>query len=421
MLRETEPSPHVLTGNARSACASRLGVAKLTKMAVSGADLRPLWKDLIAKLLDGTAEAGEGLDLSLIAQLLGDKPAGLAIQREILASHQLFRSPCAVERPRLRVLAFAAASDMGSNTPIEFLLEESEIELMTLYVMPESELPEPLPDHDIAIVIASDSEECRDALRRIERAASRLPRPLLNPPHAVCNLDRDKLHRLLDGIDGLEIPSTTGITHEILSELSRGSLAPGDIEAGLAFPVIVRPRGSHAGAGLAKLDDTAAIDRYLDQHQEQEFFISRFVDYASNDGLFRKYRLVFVDGRPFACHMAIADRWDVWYLNAGMSASAGKRREEAEFMRTFETGFARRHEVALTAMADWIGLDYFTVDCAETKSGSLLVFEADNTAIVHNMDPPNVFPYKAPQMRKVFDAFAAMLNRRARHVREKAA
>jgi hypothetical protein len=421
MLRETESSPHVLTGVARPACVSRLGVARLTKMAVSGADLRPLWKDLIAKLLDGTAEAGEGLDLSLIAQLLGDKQAGLAIQREILASHQLFRSPCAVEKPRLRVLAFAAATDMGSNTPIEFLLEESEIELMTLYVMPESELPEPLPDHDIAIVIASDSEECRDALRKVERAASRLPRPLLNPPHAVCNLDRDKLHRLLDGIDGLEIPSTTGITHEILSELSHGSLAPCDIEAGLSFPVIVRPRGSHAGAGLAKLDDAAAIDRYLDQHHEQEFFISRFVDYASDDGMFRKYRIVFIDGRPFACHMAIADRWDVWYLNAGMSASASKRREEAEFMRTFDTGFARRHEIALTAMADWIGLDYFTADCAESKSGSLLVFEADNTAIVHDMDPPNIFPYKAPQMRKVFNAFAAMLNRRARCVREKAA
>ena len=67
-------------------------------------------------------------------------------------------------KPRLRVLALAAATDMGSNMPIEFLLEESEIELMTLYVIPEIELPAPLPDHDIAIVIASDSEECRDAL-----------------------------------------------------------------------------------------------------------------------------------------------------------------------------------------------------------------------------------------------------------------
>ena len=146
-------------------------------MAVAGIDLRPLWQTLIAKLIDGTIEAGEGLDLSLIAQLLGDKPAGLAIQHEILASHQLFRSPCAVTKPRLRVLALAAATDMGSNTPIEFLLEQSDIELMTLYVIPEIELPVPLPDHDIAIVIASDSwrlPRCaaQDRSRRAAMAAS---------------------------------------------------------------------------------------------------------------------------------------------------------------------------------------------------------------------------------------------------------
>jgi glutathione synthase/RimK-type ligase-like ATP-grasp enzyme len=292
---------------------------------------------------------------------------------------------------------------------------------MTLYVMPEAELPEPLPDHDIAIVIASDCDEGSDALRSIERAGSHWPLPLLNPPQAVSNLCRDKLHRLLDGIDGLETPATAGVTREQLVELSRASLAPGDLATDLEFPVIVRPRGSHAGAGLAKLDDATAIGRYLDHRQEQAFFVSRFVDYSSEDGLLRKYRIAFVDGRPFACHMAIADRWDVWYLNAGMSVSASKRREEEAFMRTFDTGFARRHEVALTAMADWIGLDYFTVDCAETRSGSLLIFEADNTAIVHNMDPPSVFPYKAPQMRKVFHAFAAMLNRRARHIGGRAA
>ena len=65
-------------------------------------------------------------------------------------------------------------------------------------------------------------------------------------------------------------------------------------------------------------------------------------------------------------------------------------------MRTFDIGFARRHEAALAGMIDRIGLDYFTMDCAETKDGSLLIFEADNTAIVHNMDPPGIFPYKAP-------------------------
>ena len=133
------------------------------------------------------------------------------------------------------------------------------------------------------------------------------------------------------------------------------------------FSVLVRPRGSHAGAGLAKIDDPAAMERYLRERQEREFFISRFVDYASGDGLFRKVRIVVVDGRPYACHLAVADRWDIWYLNAGMPLSAGKRLEEETFMRTFDIGFAQRHRVALAGLVDRIGLDYFTVDCAETK------------------------------------------------------
>jgi hypothetical protein len=398
-----------------------MGVARLTKMAVAGINLRPLWQTLIAKVIDGSIKAGEGLDLSLIAQLLGDKPAGLAIQHEVLRSHQLFRSPCAATKPRLRVLALAAATDMGSNTPIEFLLDDSDVELTTLYVTPEIELRASLPDHDIAIVIASDSEDCRDALRKIDRAASRWPRPLLNPPRLVCNLDRDKLHRVLDGIAGVEIPATRAVTREQLSQLPPPADAFHDIAADLAFPLIVRPRGSHAGAGLAKLDDHDAIKCYLDARPEPEFFVARFIDYSSDDDLFRKYRIVFIDGWPYACHMAIADRWDIWYLNAGMSVNTTKRIEEEIFMQTFDIGFARRHAVALTGIADRIGLDYFTVDCAETKSGSLLIFEADNTAIVHDMYPPDVFPYKAPQMRKVFNAFAAMLDRRASRSRERAA
>jgi hypothetical protein len=409
------------TGVIEPLCANRVGMARLAKMAFDGKDLRPMWRNLIAKLIDGTAEAGEGLDLSLIAQLLGDKQAGLAIQQEILASHQLFRSPCATKQPRLRVLALAAATDMGSNTPIEFLLEESGIELLMLYVIPQVDLPAPLPDHDIAIVIASDSEDCRDALRKIDEAAARWPRPLLNPPELVCNLDRDKLHQLLRGIEGLVIPATVAVTRAQLADVARCGLSFADIAAELALPVIVRPRGSHAGVGLAKLDDRAAIDRYLAARNEQEFFVSHFVNYASEDGLFRKYRVVLVDGRPYACHMAIADRWDIWYLNAGMSDNAAKRLEEETFMRTFDFGFARRHQSALAGLADRIGLDYFTIDCAETTDGSLLIFEADNTAVVHNMDPPSVFPYKAPHMRKIFDAFAAMLYLRVRLGQENAA
>ena len=420
-MRREMPSVANAGGRGAQLPAARMGVAQLARMSASGTDLHPLWQVLIDKLIGGTIEPGEGLDLSLVAQLLGDKQAGLAIQQEMLASHQLFRSPCASKIPRLRVLALAAATDMGGNTPIEFLLEGSGVELTTLYIVPDAELPAPLPDHDVAVVIASDSEDCREALGKIAAAAVRWPRPLLNPPHLVCNLDRDRLHRRLNGIDGLEIPATVAVSRAQLADICGSMPAACNVATDFAFPIIVRPRGSHAGAGLARLGDRAALERYLAERLELDFFISRFVDYASDDGLFRKCRIVFVDGRPYACHMAIAERWDIWYLNAGMPHSASKRLEEETFMRTFDVGFARRHAAALLGIAERIGLDYFIVDCAETRNGSLLVFEADNTAIVHDMDPPDVFPYKLPQMRRIFDAFAGMLDRRSQEGQECAA
>lgn len=405
----------------RYPAADRIGFARLTTMAFEGGDLRPLRDELVSKLAAGTAGAGEGLDLSLITQLLGDRRAGMAIQAEVLAFHQLYRSPCSSEKPKLRVLALAAAIDMGGNTPIEFLLENSGIELQTLYVVAGIDLPVPLPEHDVAIVIASDSEECLEALRKIDAMALRWPRPLLNPPRLVRNLDRDKLHGLLRGIGGLDIPATACVTRARLSEIARSNLGLADVAAELEFPIIIRPRGSHAGVGLARIDDGAMVERYLADRPEQEFFVARFVDYAESDGLFRKYRIVFVDGRPYACHMAIADRWDIWYLNAGMAFSTEKRLEEESFMRDFDGDFAVRHQAALAAIAERVGLDYFTVDCAENKKRELLIFEADNTAVVHNMDTPEVFPYKPPQMRRIFEAFAAMLHRRARLGRERAA
>ena len=88
-----EPERGAAAGLAHYPSADRIGFAQLTTMAFEGTDLRPLRDELMSKLAAGTAAAGEGLDLSLIAQLLGDKQAGLAIQQEVLASHQLFRSP----------------------------------------------------------------------------------------------------------------------------------------------------------------------------------------------------------------------------------------------------------------------------------------------------------------------------------------
>ena len=143
---------------------------------------------------------------------------------------------------------------------------------------------------------------------------------------------------------------------------------------------------------------------------DAEFFHSRFIDYSSNDGLFRKYRIAMIDGEPFACHMGVSSHWMVHYVNAGMYEDAAKREEEARFMENF-ADFAARHRAALAAIHERNRLDYICIDCAETADGRLLIFEADHCMVVHAMDPEDLFPYKQVHMLKVKNAFREFLFR----------
>ena len=402
----------LLSDNWDELCVARIGVAQLTRMAFEGKDLRPLWHSLIDEGTDDVTGSGIGMDLSVISQLLGDQPTRLAIQRDTLALRDSTDPHLRNGRPGWCV-ALAAPMDIGGNTPLEFLLQGSDIALATFYVVPGMPFPSPIPDHDVAIVIAPDGDAARPSMQLIQTLVADWPRPVLNQPAHIGALDRDRLFHRLKGIPDLVIPQTVRASAKCLRELARGqSPAAACIPDG-AFPFIIRPIGSHAGFGLGKIDDETGLSSYLSSRPEEEFFVSRFVDYSSSDGMFRKYRIVMIDGRPFGCHMAIAEEWKVWYLNADMALSVPHRLEEALFMQHFDEAFAARHALALGEMSERLGLDYVTIDCAETKDGALLIFEADNTAIVHDMDPPNVYPYKPAQMRKIFEAVQAMLYRRA--------
>jgi len=390
----------------QNAPASPIGIAKLSKLAFDGTDLMPLWRGLVDRFIADQDAAAALMDLATIEQFLGDNESGLARQREALSLARLYRSPV-TGSPRLRLLALAAAGDIGTNTPLEFLLDGSDIALDTLYVVPGLPLPDPLPEFDIAIVAAGESDENRPVLAAVAEITKNWPQRVLNPPAQIAELSRDRLARRLAGIPGLIVPPTLRLERAALARLGRG-------ESDLCrFPLIARPIDSHAGRGLEKLADGAALARYLATRAEQEFFVSPFIDYAGADGHFRKYRIAFIDGRPYACHMAIADQWMIYYLNAGMRDAPWKRAEEARFMAGFDEDFARRHGGALHEIATRIGLDYFAIDCAETPDGALLLFEADIAMIVHDMDPADIFPYKGPQMRKLFTAFRALVKRKA--------
>jgi hypothetical protein len=384
----------------------RIGTARLLKFAFDGNDLSPLRSEL--KAMSG--DPGALMDLSVIEQIIGNHETGLALQQSALGRHSLYLSPGCAGAPRLRVLALAAPLEVGANLPVEFLVNAPDIQLTTLYVTAGLDFATTVPEHDVAIVVITDGDDSALSLDLIAQQAAIWPSPLLNLPDKIRRTDRDRLFGLLQGAGGIDIPITIRVSRADLLAIADGSAGlPGD----LAFPVIVRPLGSHAGEGLDRLTGVWDITAYLQARGEDGFFFSPFVDYSGADGLFRKYRIVFIDGVPFAYHMAISHQWKIWYLNAGMDTDPEKRAEEALFMSGFEEGFGNRHRTALAAVASAVGLDFFSIDCGETKDGRLLIFEAGVAMAIHDMDPVDLDPYKPPVLAKIFAAFQAMVSSRA--------
>ena len=380
-----------------------IGLAALARMAFEGVDQQPVWDRLVQRTGAEGGDPAALMDLATMLLLNGQTENGLGVQAQALDQQRIYRRP-SPSPAGLRLLAIMAPGDMMANTPLDFLLDGSNIELISVYADPTGALPDPLPEHDLAFLAMGESEANQPVLRALAPRLARWPRPLLNADALrIASLTRDGVCELLAGAAGVVAPAA--------ARMDRSGLpAPA---SGAAYPIIARPIGSHAGAGLSKLDDPAAVAAYLAEQSAERFYVSPFVDYSGPDGLFRKHRIVVIEGRPFVCHMAVSPRWMVHYLNADMLENPANRDEEARFMAGFDADFALRHRAAFEALHQRLGLDYFGIDSGETPDGQLLVFEVDVAMIVHDMDPPDLFPYKKPQMRKVFDAFQAMLKRRA--------
>lgn len=386
-----------------------IGLPTLMTMAVSGADLTPLGAQLMARAESHPDEGNTWMDIATILQLKGNHDIAMSMQAEALKMQQLYRQPAANGQCKIRLLAIMAPGDLMSNTPVQFLVEGSDVALDMLYVAPGMPLPAVLPEHDIVFIAVGESDENRPLLEQLAHHFKSWPCPVLNAPERIASLSRDSAYALLKSAPGIVMPVTVRISRDALEKVGRYLHPLSSMLPETEFPLIVRPVGSHAGQGLMKLDHPAAIIDYLQTMPESEFYLAPFVDYRGPDGLYRKSRVVLIEGHPFICHMALSEHWMIHYLNAGMAENAAKREEEARFMANFDQDFALRHAAAFRAINDRLGLDYLGIDCAETADGQLLIFEVDSNMIVHAMDPVDVFPYKQPQMRKVFAGFREML------------
>lgn len=388
----------------------RLGLAALLRSAFRHEDLSAHLPSLIERAEHDDAYAL--LDLALIQQMRFQKENGLALLQQALQLQQLYRIGDA-PADALHVLVIKTPGDLMANTPVECLLEDAGFRVDALYVGGTLPWPAQLPAHDLVFVAISEADAHVEVLQQLDGYLADWPRPVVNRPGRIPALSRDEAFARLADIDAIRMATTIRVSRAALEQVAADPEQAARHLPGVAFPVIVRPLGSHAGTQLERIAAPGDLAGYLASTAASSFFVADFIDYASPDGLFRKYRIVLIDGRPFVCHMGISEHWMVHYPYEEMTAHADRRAEEAACMAGFDDDFARRHAVAFAAIAQRFGLDYIGMDCAQTADGRLLVFEFANALVVHAIDDPALFPYKVAQMRKVFGAFAGMLQRHA--------
>ena len=398
----------VAVGANQTAGMDFVGLAPFLRMSIAGEDFLPQTREMLAAAKIAENDANLWMNLATALLCLNEHKLGLAAQAQAIGMQRTYFLPALQQPAAARRLILCMAGDLSAKAPIDCLLENMDVDLYFHYVSPRTLLDYPLPEHDAVFIAISASDESAPLFGPLAAVLADWPKPVINLPQCVPTTERRSASLLLQDAPGLEICQAHRVDRATLESLVAGEQSLEDLLPGHSFPVIIRPVGSHGGRGLDRLDTLQAIPAYLAVESDEEFFVSRYVDYRNADGLFRKYRVALVDGLPYPCNMAVSSHWMVHYVNAEMYESQQRRDEEAQFFEHFGA-FARRHEAAFAAIAERTGLDYVGIDCSETQDGRLLVFEIDHAMVVHAMDSEELFPHKQVHMQKVREAFRRML------------
>jgi tetratricopeptide (TPR) repeat protein len=357
-----------------------------------------------ASVLD-PADADSRYWIGAIRQKLGDVEAAQAAYGQAARIRPLIRRPAAKLPADFRVLALYAP--FAGNTPAEYLFKDADHDTDTLALLGAGDVDlAAIGEVDLVVNLISDADQGEAVLPQAARLAVLLGKPVVNDPMKIGHTTRDATAALLPGIEGCIIPR--------ILRLGRGAgVSVAALSAQLAFPcpVLVRPAGTHGGDDFEKIEDVAALSAFLAQRPDSDHYVIEYVDYASADGHFRKYRFIFIEDEVLPYHLAIGNGWKVHHVTTDMAHQPWMQAEEAAFLANPHAVFTAAHYRTLRAIRARIGLDYFGIDCALARSGELVVFEVNASMLVH--DDNAEFPYKDSAVRAIKTAFDAMLRRRA--------
>jgi tetratricopeptide (TPR) repeat protein len=326
-----------------------------------------------------------------IAHVLDASDTSVTYRTRALTLQRVFCDPLPVGS-RTSVLLLLRDAAYSDNTPLELLLDRTRVAVHKYYV--EGDAVPGLPDADVVMTAFGFAHA---GMRAIHRAA--VISPSINDPRKLPHIARETVPAWASHIGGLVAPPANIVLREDLRSV--------------AFPVTMRPLDTHAGKGFALVMNLEDAEHHASRFPALQYYVGPFIDYRSSDGFYRKFRVIFVDGKPFAYHYAVSLDWMVHYQSAPMQHVPAFREEEALFLEAPQS-VVPEWEPIMRGIARAVDMEYFGIDAAVLKDGRIVLFEADAAMLVHDEDARGIFAYKRPYVARIREALHTLIERRKR-------
>ncbi len=261
-----------------------------------------------------------------------------------------------------------------------------------------------LSRYPVIVNMITEAEKSAKVLDNLKALLIGAPGRVINHPDAVLRTTRDQVAALLDGIPGLIVPKTVRLPGDptMAAESIRS--------AGLVGPIIVRQVGTHTGRTVAlhqSVDDAVAA-----LEPGQEFIATQFVDFASPDGNYRKYRVFFIGNATVLRHMYVSDHWNVHSPDrARFMAPRPDIVAEERALIERDQPFGPQVQQVFREVRARMPLDFFGLDFGFTPDGAVLLFEANATMSFFPLwrsDDPQ-FQYLTACLRPAQSAFMKLV------------
>ncbi len=306
-------------------------------------------------------------------------------------------------RPLQRVLVLTTT--VSGNVPDRYLIPPQLYTRLNWFI----EYAHPaqmtaLPAYDVVFNAIGDQDLAGPTAENVARFLAICEAPVFNRPDRIERTCRHMVPELFAAIAGLVIPAVARLDATTIA--ARGlTLAAND--AGVPTPLLARPIGSHGGKGLTLIE--ADVDAAEPPVPGLDHYVTAFHDFRSSDGLYRKYRVIFVDRRPYPYHLAISPDWMVHYETSGTAQHAERLAEEQRFLDDPQAALGKPAMEVLRAIAARMDLDFCGTDFTLLDDGRVMLFEANATMLVHPEDADGPLAHKNVYVERILAAFRAML------------